>query len=85
MQTRDGETVMEDAKGIDYLLSKFEYNADTLQGRMVSDLGAPQTVVDYFDSLAQNNIVNSRSLYDALDDYEKSLCENIKMIINDNE
>lgn len=85
MQTADGEVDIEHAIGLDYLLSKFEFNADTQQGRMVSDLGAPQSVVDYFDCMAQNNSSMSAQRYAELDDYERALSNSIKKIIYANE
>lgn len=85
MQTIEGGIEYDQTIGLDYLLSKFEFNADTPQGRIVSDLGAPQTVVDYFDSLVQNRAATAAQRYANLDAYEKKLTESIRKIINDNE
>ena len=84
MQTETGEVEYEHAIGIDYLLAKFEFNADTPKGRIVSDLGAPQTVVNYFDRLELNQ-QRAAAQYATLDAYEKALTENIRKIIYDNE
>lgn len=44
-----------DTPGLDKLLVRFEYNAETLLGRRVSDIGAAQKVISYFDSLEENS------------------------------
>ena len=80
---RYGKSI-EDIRGIDTLLAKFEFNANTMQGRMVSDLGAPQRVVEYFDRL----VVSRRSaqrIFAEMDAYEKSLTRSIYNIIIKNE
>lgn len=71
-------------RGIDPLLAKFEYNASTIEGRMVSDLGAPQKVVDYFDMLSVSRR-SAQNKHAEMDAYEKSLTRTIKTIILGNE
>lgn len=85
LQMESNGVTYEDTLGIDYLLYRLEFNANTLQGRMVSDLGAPQQVVDYFDALATSK--RKANVYLAgMDKYEKSLTHSIMEIIrNGNE
>lgn len=85
LQMESKGVLYEDTLGIDYLLYRLEFNANTLQGRMVSDLGAPQQVVDYFDALATSK--RKANVYLAgMDKYEKSLTHSIMEIIrNGNE
>jgi hypothetical protein len=66
--------------GIEKLLIKLEYNAFTQEGRMASDYGVPQKIVDYYDSelgQARTRIMNS------FDDYEKQVFQKIKRIIEE--
>lgn len=67
--------------GIDVLLAKFEFNAETIQGRQVSDLGAPQRVVDYFDLLGKSKVRAQRK-HAEMDVYEKALTQSIMNIIS---
>lgn len=67
--------------GIDVLLAKFEFNAETIQGRQVSDLGAPQRVVDYFDLLSKSKVRAQRK-HAEMDAYEKALTQSIMNIIS---
>ena len=67
--------------GIDVLLAKFEFNAETIQGRQVSDLGAPQRVVDYFDLLGKSKVRAQRK-HAEMDAYEKALTQSIMNIIS---
>lgn len=67
--------------GIDVLLAKFEFNAETIQGRLVSDLGAPQKVVDYFDLLSKSKARAQRK-HAEMDAYEKALTLSILNIIS---
>lgn len=71
----------EETIGLDYLLSRFEFNADTTRGRMVSDLGAPQRVVEYFDNVIDNPRKAERINKD-MDAYELQLTASISKIIN---
>ena len=80
---RNGHHI-EEILGIDALLAKFEFNANTMQGRMVSDLGAPQRVVEYFDRLVDSKRSAQRKFAE-MDAYEKSLTRSIYNIIIKNE
>ena len=83
MMERYGNPI-EEISGIDALLAKFEFNANTMQGRMVSDLGAPQRVVDYFDRLVASKRSALR-IFAEMDAYEKKLTRSINNIIIKNE
>ena len=74
----------EETIGLDYLFSRFEFNADTMQGRIVSDLGAPQRVVEYFDNVVDNPRKADR-INKEMDAYELQLTAAISEIINNGE
>lgn len=64
---------IDDVSGIEALLLRLEYSADTKLGRRVSDIGASFKVVEYYDA-KENNPENQnmiRQLYNHLDDFEK--------------
>lgn len=79
---REGKDYV-DVAGIDGLLVKFEYNADTLLGRQVSDLGAALKVVRYFDNIKDQQ--TSERLLREMDAYELENKEAIELIINERE
>ena len=62
--------------GIDAVLLKMEYNANTEKGRLASDYGVPQKVLEYYDS---NNDMSKK---DAFDSYEMRIFEKVERIIN---
>lgn len=70
--------------GLDLMLSKFEYNSFTKKGRVASDFGVSQKVIDYFDSV---DISYSRSerIKSSFDDYEKLEYNKLKRIIDSKE
>lgn len=61
--------------GIDAILLKMEYNANTENGRLASDYGVPQKVLEYYDS---NNDINKKNAFDS---YEKHVFEKVEKII----
>ena len=61
--------------GIDAILLKMEYNANTEKGRLASDYGVPQKVLEYYDS---NNDINKKNTFDS---YEKQVFEKVERII----
>lgn len=64
---------------LDKLLSKLEYNAYTEKGKVASDYGVPQKIIDYYDSESEfrkNRILRS------FDNYEKEIFEKIKTIFD---
>lgn len=70
----------EEVNGIDKLLIKLEYNAFSEEARIASDYGVPQRIIDYYDS---NNIATSKEIFNSFDNYEKSIYEKIKKIIEE--
>lgn len=84
VQLERTSVAIDDIRGIDSLLAKFEFNATTMRGRMVSDLGAPQRVIEFFDLLASSKRMAQRK-YSEMDTYEKSLTRTIANIIIENE
>ena len=80
ISVRDGK-IFEEVAGIDGLLVKFEYNADTLLGRQVSDLGAALKVVRYFDNIKDRQA--SIKLLQEMDAYELDNKEAIERIIKE--
>lgn len=64
----------EEATGIDKLLMRFEYNCISEYGRIASDFGVPQKVVDYYDNI--NGIT-----IDSFDAFELSEYQKVDRII----
>ena len=77
--TRKGVNV-DEVNGIEALLLRLEYSADTRLGRRVSDIGASFNVVKYYDE-KENNPDNIGTYYDQLDDYEKYNVTRIDQIL----
>ena len=80
--TRKGVNV-DEVNGIEALLLRLEYSADTRLGRQVSDIGASFNVVKYYD--VKENNPDDRELigkyYNQLDDYEKYNVARIDQIL----
>ena len=62
--------------GIDAILLKMEYNANTEKGRVASDYGVPQKVLEYYDL---NNDINKKNAFDS---YENRIFEKVERITN---
>ena len=74
---------VDEVNGIEALLLRLEYSADTRLGRQVSDIGASFNVVKYYD-IKENNPDNSEIVgeyYNQLDDYEKYNITKINQIL----
>ena len=74
---------VDEVNGIEALLLRLEYSADTRLGRRVSDIGASFNVVKYYD-IKENNPDNSSIVvehYNQLDDYEKYNITKINQIL----
>lgn len=65
----------EEVVGIDSLLMKLEYNATTEKGRIASDYGVPQKIIDYYENEGNNSDIQ-------FDSYERLIFERIDKIIN---
>lgn len=74
---------IDDVSGIEALLLRLEYSADTKLGRQVSDIEASFKVVEYYDAKESNpdNQNMIRKLYDSLDDFEKYSISKIEQIL----
>lgn len=79
VQMEKSGKAFDDTIGLDYMLLKFEFNASTIQGRIVSDLGAPNRVVEYFDNLEKPN--RALRLFNGMDAYEQKVSLSIIEII----
>ena len=80
--TRKGVNV-DEVNGIEALLLRLEYSADTRLGRQVSDIGASFNVVKYYDK-KENNPDDPELIgkyYNQLDDYEKYNVARIDQIL----
>ena len=65
-------------QGLDALLMKMEYNANTKLGRKASDAGACFNVINYYDQLSNNPNTNA---YNDLDEFEKYNADRIREIV----
>lgn len=76
---------VEDVSGIEALLLRLEYNADTPLGRKASDIGASFNVVRYYDSFdtSLNSSEDTLKLYQGLDGFEKYNVEKLNKILLD--
>ena len=70
---------IQEVPGIDALLLRLEYNANTEKGRLASDYGVPQRIIDYYDA---DNEQAAKKIYNDFDTYEKVVFRNISLIIN---
>ena len=70
---------IQEVSGIDALLLRLEYNANTEKGRLASDYGVPQRIIDYYDA---DNEQAAKKIYNDFDTYEKAIFRNISLIIN---
>lgn len=66
--------------GIEALLLRLEYSADTQLGRKASDIGASFRVVKYYDSI-ENKPEQKRIAYNELDEFEKYNVAKIDLIL----
>lgn len=69
---------IEDAAGIDILLTKLEYNAFSEQAKIASDYGVPNKIVAYYDAKTSEQ---AKSIINSFDNYEKVIFEKVKPII----
>ena len=75
-QTTLNNTNLDEEQGIDKLLIKLEYNALTEKGRLASDYGAPQKIIEYYEKEENKNIRNN------FDEFEKEKFEQISKILD---
>ena len=74
---------VDDVNGIEALLLRLEYSADTMLGRKASDIGASFDVVKYYDMVDSDpdNREKHQHVYQQLDDFEKRNVERINRIL----
>lgn len=71
--------LFEEISGLDKLLLKFEYNALTDEGRIVSDYGVPIKVLEYFENKDEAKVIK-----DTFDNYELNVFEKVIKIVESN-
>ena len=71
---------VDDIPGIDRLLSKLEYNAFSEKGRIASDYGVPQNLLNYYECIDTNE-KRANELKNSFDEYEKDLYNKVEGII----
>lgn len=69
---------MEEKSSIDTLLLKLEHNAIYPNGIKASDYGVPYKVIEYYDTIAKNKIINIDSFFD---NYEKHIYNKFEKIL----
>jgi len=67
---------LDDIIGIDKLLVKLEYNSTSEKGKLASDYGVPNKIIEYYDN------EEDRKIKASFDDYEMKKFEQIENIIN---
>ncbi len=70
--------------GIDSLLIKMEYNANTEKGRLASDYGVPKRIINYYDT-DDSNESRKIQIYKEFDSYERKIFLKTKDIIDNRE
>lgn len=65
----------EEVVGIDAILIKLEYNATTEKGRIASDYGVPQKIIDYYENEGHNSNIQ-------FDSYEQKIFEQVEKILH---
>ena len=71
---------IEDIPGIDRLLSKLEYNAFSEKGRLASDYGVSNNLLDYYE-LEEDNPQKANEIKNLFDEYELNLYNKVENII----
>jgi len=78
-KSKENNIPFEKTIGIDALLLKLEYNSSSLKGRIASDYGVPQKVVEYFDKADSGK----QSILDSFDNYENNEFKKVCKLIED--
>ena len=76
--------MVDNVSGIEALLLRLEYNADTMLGRRASDVGASFKVIKYYDTIesSQGQTNKISQAYNQLDEFEKSNVVRINKILS---
>lgn len=80
INSKTSNCTMEDIPGIDRLLSKLEYNAFSEKGRLASDYGVSNNLLNYYE-YEENNPAKANEIKNSFDNYELELYEKIENII----
>ena len=67
---------IDDVVGIDGILMKMEYNAISEKGRIASDYGVPQKIIEYYEADEDPNKIIG------LDNYEKEILYKVDKLLN---
>ncbi|MCB4758074.1 MAG: DEAD/DEAH box helicase family protein [Sulfurovum sp.] len=76
LESQKKEIPFDDIHGIERLLMKLEYNAISEKGRLASDYGVPNKIIEYYDN--EENRDTIRKQFDA---YEEEKFKNIEAIL----
>lgn len=76
-KARRSGVAFEQVTGIDAMLIRMEYNANTQKGRIASDYGVPNKVLKYYESAEEDRDTIKKSF----DNYERTLFEKIDSFI----
>jgi hypothetical protein len=58
----------DEVQGIEKLLMKLEYNAISEKGRLASDYGVPNKIIEYFDN--ENERIKIKKSFDKFEKYQ---------------
>lgn len=77
LESQENNKDIDDITGIDKLLVKLEYNATSENGKLASDYGVPNKIIEYYDSKESRDKIKQ-----SFDKYEMKKFEQIENIIN---
>lgn len=80
INSKTSNCAMEDIPGIDRLLSKLEYNAFSEKGRLASDYGVSNNLLNYYE-YEESNPAKANEIKNSFDNYELELYEKVENII----
>lgn len=80
INSKTSNCAMEDIPGIDRLLSKLEYNAFSEKGRLASDYGVSNNLLNYYE-YEENNLAKANEIKNSFDNYELELYKKVENII----
>jgi len=75
-ESENNKLPFDEVQGIEKLLMKLEYNAISDKGRLASDYGVPNKIIEYYDNEEKRNII--RKQFDA---YEEEKFKKIEAIL----
>lgn len=77
LESQENNKDIDDITGIDKLLVKLEYNATSENGKLASDYGVPNKIIEYYDNEESRDEIKQ-----SFDKYEMKKFEEIENIIN---